>query len=59
MAPLIWRLSPKDTEKADVIMEFKVASREADMEAKAQEALQQIEEREYVTEFHQRGIRTV
>lgn len=50
---------PKDVSKAGVIMEFKVASREADMAAKAKEALQQIEEREYVTEFRQRGIQRV
>lgn len=50
---------PKDVKKAGVIMEFKVASREADMEAKAREALQQIEEREYVTAFRQRGIQQV
>ena len=50
---------PKDVAKAGVIMEFKVASSEADMAAKAKEALQQIEEREYVTEFRQRGIQRV
>mgnify|MGYP002732498376 FL=1 len=50
---------PKDVSKAGVIMKFKVASREADMAAKAKEALQQIEEREYVTEFCQRGIQRV
>lgn len=50
---------PKDVSKAGVIMEFKVAASEADMAAKAKEALQQIEEREYVTEFRQRGIQRV
>ena len=50
---------PKDVSKAGVIMKFKVASSEADMAAKAKEALQQIEEREYVTEFRQRGIQRV
>lgn len=50
---------PKDVEKAGVIMEFKVADSEADMTDKAKEALQQIEEREYVTEFRRRGIQTV
>ena len=50
---------PKDVEKDGVIMEFKVADSEADMADKAKEALQQIEEREYVTEFRRRGIQTV
>ena len=50
---------PKDIAKAGVIMEFKVASREADMAEKAKEALQQIEEREYVTEFRKLGIQRV
>ena len=50
---------PRDVAKAGVIMEFKVAASEADMAAKAKEALQQIEEREYVTEFRQRGIHQV
>lgn len=40
-------------------MEFKVAASEADMSDKAKEVLQQIEEREYMTEFRWRGIRTV
>lgn len=40
-------------------MEFKVAASEADMADKAKEALQQIEEREYVTEFRRRGIQMV
>ena len=50
---------PKDVEKTGVIMEFKVAASEADMSDKAKEVLQQIEEREYMTEFRRRGIRTV
>ncbi|WP_302173788.1 PD-(D/E)XK nuclease domain-containing protein [Megasphaera elsdenii] len=50
---------PREIEKAGVIMEFKVADSEADMTDKAKEALQQIEEREYVTEFRRRGIQTV
>lgn len=50
---------PREGEKAGVIMEFKVADSEADMADKAKEALQQIEEREYVTEFRRRGIQMV
>lgn len=50
---------PKETNRAGVIMEFKVAASENEMEEKAKEALQQIEDREYVTEFQKRGIREV
>lgn len=50
---------PKDSKKAGVIMEFKVAAGEDELEKKAQEARQQIEERAYVTEFAKRGIQNV
>lgn len=50
---------PKDTKKAGVIMEFKVADSESELEAKAAEALTQIESRQYITEFQKRGITTV
>lgn len=47
---------PQDKKCAGVIMEFKVAATEDELPAKAEEALQQIEKRAYVTEFSQRGI---
>lgn len=50
---------PKETNRAGVIMEFKVAASEGEMEEKAKEALQQIDDREYVTEFKKRGIEEV
>ena len=40
-------------------MEFKAAADEEEMEAKAKEALMQIETRRYDTEFQKRGIKTV
>lgn len=42
-----------------LVMEFKVAEREADLEEKAREALAQIEERDYLAEFAAQGIETV
>ena len=50
---------PKEAGRAGVIMEFKVAANEGEMEEKAKEALQQIEDREYITEFQKRGIKEV
>lgn len=50
---------PKDTHKSGVILEFKVAARKAELKKKAQEALQQINSRGYLTEFEKRGIRKV
>ena len=50
---------PKETNRAGVIMEFKVAASENEMEEKAQEALQQIEDREYVAEFQKRGVKDI
>ncbi|MCU6713848.1 PD-(D/E)XK nuclease domain-containing protein [Megasphaera butyrica] len=47
---------PKDTSKAGVLMEFKAADSESQLEDKADEALRQIEEKQYVTEFEKRGI---
>ena len=47
---------PKDTNKAGVLMEFKAADRETQLEDKADEALRQIEEKQYGTEFEKRGI---
>lgn len=50
---------PKDTSKAGVLMEFKAADSEAQLEDKADEALRQIEEKQYGTEFEKRGISKV
>lgn len=50
---------PKDVEKAGVIMEFKVAASENELEEKSQEALQQIEDREYVAEFQKCGVKEI
>lgn len=50
---------PKEADKTGVIMEFKVAASENEMEEKAQEALQQIEDREYVAEFQKRGVKEI
>lgn len=50
---------PKDTSKAGVLMEFKAADSEAQLEDKADEALRQIEEKQYGTEFAKRGISKV
>lgn len=50
---------PKNTKKAGVIMEFKVATSEKELATKAKEALQQIENRQYITEFEKRNIKTV
>lgn len=50
---------PKDKDKAGVIMEFKVAADEAELQEKANEALRQIETQEYITEFQTRGIHNV
>ena len=50
---------PKDATKSGVIMEFKAAVREDELENKAQDALQQIADKKYDTEFTKRGIRKV
>lgn len=50
---------PKDTSKAGVLMEFKAAENESKLEDKADEALRQIEVRQYSTEFAKRRISNV
>ncbi|KXA13048.1 hypothetical protein HMPREF3206_01501 [Fusobacterium equinum] len=49
-------LEPKQNDKMAYIFEFKVAKTEEDLEKKAEEALQQIAEREYYIELQKRGI---
>lgn len=50
---------PKDKDDVGVIMEFKVAVNEVELQEKANEALRQIETQEYITEFQTRGIHNV
>ena len=50
---------PMNPVHAGVIMEFKVAQSEAELKTKAQEALQQIETKAYITEFKKRQIANV
>lgn len=50
---------PRNAAKAGVIMEFKVAKTETTLDDKAQEALQQIETKSYITEFQKRNIQHV
>ena len=52
-------LIPKDNRRYGVILEFKRADNEAQLEAKAMEALKQIEELAYGNEFEQRQINKV
>ena len=49
-------LIPKEKQRAGVIMEFKIASQESELEKKAQEALQQILGRQYDAEFQKQGV---
>lgn len=50
---------PHDIRRSGVILEFKVAGNENELENKAEEALIQIEKRQYVTAFEKRHIHTV
>lgn len=50
---------PKNHKKAGVILEFKASTTESELESKAKEARQQIDDREYITEFEKRGIKQV
>lgn len=45
--------------KTGVILEFKVAKMVDDMEQKAEEALSQIDTKQYITSFQKRGIQRV
>lgn len=40
-------------------MEFKIAEKESDLPAKAQEALMQIQEKEYPAELERKGITNI
>ena len=50
---------PKDTQKAGVILEFKAADRTESLEKQADEALRQIQDRQYEVEFAKREIVSV
>ena len=50
---------PKDTQKAGVILEFKAADRTESLEKQADEALRQIQDRQYEVEFAKREIASV
>lgn len=50
---------PKDTQKAGVILEFKAADRTESLEKQADEALQQIQDRQYEVEFAKQEIASV
>ena len=52
-------LVPRDTANPGVVMEFKVADSPEAMEAKAQEALAQIEEKAYITELKEAGVKDI
>ena len=47
---------PTNPQHCGIILEFKVASSEKDLFQKAQEALRQIEDRAYISDFEKRGI---
>ena len=49
-------LLPKDTQHYGVILEFKRAAEESQLEVKADEALRQIEELSYIAELEKRQI---
>lgn len=50
---------PKDTQKAGVILEFKAADRTESLEKQADEALRQIQDRQYEVEFAKQEIVSV
>lgn len=52
-------LVPRDINNPGVVMEFKVAETPEDMEAKAHEALAQIEEKAYTTELKAAGVENI
>ncbi|EFS21511.1 hypothetical protein FSBG_01008 [Fusobacterium gonidiaformans 3-1-5R] len=52
-------LEPKDKMKSGFILELKVAKSEEELEKKAKEALQQIEDKKYDIEMKERGIQEI
>ena len=49
-------LEPKDRRKTGLLLEFKVAKSEEELEKKAKEALEQVETKQYATEMKEREI---
>ncbi|MBR8733946.1 hypothetical protein IX329_001535 [Fusobacterium necrophorum] len=49
-------LEPRDRRKAGLLLEFKVANSEGELDKKAKEALEQIESKKYATEMKERDI---
>ena len=49
-------LIPKDTAKLGIVLEFKVAKSDLDLEESAKEALEQIHKKDYATKLNQQGI---
>ncbi len=52
-------LEPKDRRKTGLLLEFKVAKSEEELEKKAKEALEQVETKQYATEMKEREIVTI
>lgn len=50
---------PKHKRQAGVLMEFKVAKTEAELQNEAEAALQQIEDMDYLAEFREQGVENV
>lgn len=50
---------PKNKGRAGVLMEFKVAKTEAELQKEAEAALQQIAEMDYLAEFREQGVENV
>ncbi|MDK4474201.1 PD-(D/E)XK nuclease domain-containing protein, partial [Fusobacterium necrophorum] len=49
-------LEPKDRRKTGLLLEFKVAKSEEELEKKAKEALEQVETKQYAAEMKEREI---
>ena len=50
---------PKEVQTAGALLEFKVAESEGDMPERAKDALLQIKDNKYISEFEQRGVKEV
>jgi hypothetical protein len=50
---------PKEVQTAGALLEFKVAESEGEMPERAKEALLQIKDNKYISEFEQRGVKEV
>lgn len=52
-------LIPKDKQKLGIVLEFKTAKAEEDLATVAQEALQQVKDKQYAAELKQAGIESI